>query len=86
MFGVGFITVAILGLLLSGYKDRLQEDVTELGTNERLVHLGVVVAGLSVAAFSVAAFLLGSVFLLIGVTVALIGARRLSTASEPLHK
>jgi len=86
VFGVGFITIAILGLLLSGYKDRLHNDVIGLGTNERMVHVGVIVAGLSVAAFSVAAFFAGSVFLLIGVTVALIGARRLSTVSEPLHK
>src|SRR5208337_5407712 len=77
VFGVGFIVVALLLLLLTSYRDRLKDDVTGLGTNERVVHIGVIVAGLSVAAFSVSAFLAGSVILVIGVAVAATGARGL---------
>jgi len=77
VFGVGFIVVALLGLLLTSYRDRLKNDVTGLGTDERLVHIGVIIAGLSVAAFSVSAFLTGSVILVIGVAIAAIGTRRL---------
>ena len=51
--------------------------MTGLGTDERMVHLGVIIAGLSVTAFSVSAFLAGSVILVIGVAVAATGARGL---------
>jgi hypothetical protein len=87
VFGVGFIVVALLGLLLSSYKDKLREDVTGLGTNERMVHIGVIIAGLSVAAFSVSDFLAGSVILVIGVAVAAAGARGLlARESSSLHR
>ena len=82
VFGVGFLALAILGLLFASYKDRLKEDVTGLGTYERLVHIGVVVAGLSVAAFSVNAFIAGSTILVVGVAVALVGARGLRVSTE----
>jgi len=74
VFAIGFIVVALMGLLLSSYRNRLKDDVLGIGTNERIMHLGVVVAGLSVAAFSVSEFLVGSVILAIGITVAVIGA------------
>jgi hypothetical protein len=77
VFAVSFIVVALLGLLLSSYKDRLKDDVTGIGTNERLVHIGVIIAGLSIAAFSVSAFLAGSIILVVGVAVAAAGTRGL---------
>lgn len=87
VFGVGFIVVALLLLLLTSYRDRLKDDVTGLGTNERVVHIGVIIAGLSVAAFSVSAFLAGSVILVIGVAVAATGARGLlARESSSSHK
>ncbi len=49
---IGFIAVAILCLIFVGYKDRLERDVMALGSGERLVHIGVVIAALSPLAFS----------------------------------
>ena len=72
VFGIGFIVCAVLGLLFVSYRDKLRHDVTGLGIGERLVHVGVVVAGLSALAFSVNA-LLGTLILTIGVVIAVGG-------------
>ena len=75
VFVVSFVVVALLTLLLSGYRDKLKDDVIGIGTNERLVHIGVIIAGLSVAAFSVNALLEGSIILIIGVALVAAGTR-----------
>ena len=72
VFGIGFIGCAVLGLLFVSYRDKLRNDVTGLGTGERLVHVGVVVGGLSALVFSVN-ILLGTLILVIGVVIALGG-------------
>jgi hypothetical protein len=71
-FGIGFIGCALLVLLFASYRDKLRHDVTGLGTGERLVHIGVVVACLSVLAFPVH-MLLGTSILIIGALIALGG-------------
>ena len=75
VFVICFVAVALLVLLISCYKDRLKDDVTGIGTNERLVHIGVIIAGLSIAAFSVGDFLAGSIILTIAVTFAAAGTQ-----------
>jgi uncharacterized membrane protein len=86
VFAIVFIAVALLGLLLSSYKDRLKDDVTEIGTNERVLHIGVIIAGLSIAAFSVSAFLEGFIILVIGVVIAVAGVLRLSAREGSSHR
>ena len=77
VFVVCFVVVALLCLLLACYKDRLKDDVTGIGTNERLVHIGVIIAGLSIAAFSGGNFLAGSIILTVAVAFAAAGTRGL---------
>jgi hypothetical protein len=65
-----------IGLLLTFgnacYREKLRDDVTELGFGERLVHVGVLVAGLSALAFSHDA-LVGILILVAGIIIALGG-------------
>jgi hypothetical protein len=82
VFGIGFIVCAVSGLLFVSYRDKLRHDVTGLGTGERLVHVGVVVAGLSVLAFSVNA-MLGILILAIGAVIAL-GGWKLRSRHPPM--
>jgi hypothetical protein len=74
VFGVGFLAVASLGLLFVCFRDKLRDDVTELGFGERLVHVGVVVAGLSALAFPHDA-LVGILILVAGIIIA-VGGRQ----------
>lgn len=74
--GVGFIGLALLILLLLRYRERLTEDVLAVGKEERLIHVGVVVAGLSALAFSTDELLVGLVILGIGALMVLLGAYR----------
>jgi len=83
VFGVGFIGFAALSLLFINYRDRLKYDVLGVGTGERLVHVGVVVAGLSALAFSVDAALLGLVILVMGALMVALGTWLNRRRSQP---
>jgi hypothetical protein len=61
--------------LLFAYGGRLKEDVIELGSGERIFHIGVVIAGLSVLAFAFEAWLLGALIFAAGAVLALVGFR-----------
>jgi hypothetical protein len=76
-FILSFMVVALLGIVLSSYRDALKDNLTGVGTNDRLVHLAVIIAGLSIAAFSVSALLAGSMILVTGLGVAATGTRGL---------
>ncbi len=73
IFGIGIIAGGSTLLLLLRYWNQLERDVTALGSGERLLHIGVVIAGLSVLAFSFEALLLGVGTLAAGITMASIG-------------
>ncbi len=73
IFGIGIIAGGSTLLLLLRYWNQLERDVTVLGSGERLLHIGVVIAGLSVLAFSFEALLLGVGTLAAGVTIASVG-------------
>jgi len=51
-FFVTVVSVGSLGLLLSWHRERLELDVLSLGSGERLVYVGVVIAGLSSLGFA----------------------------------
>jgi hypothetical protein len=69
VFGIGFIGVVSLSLLFVSYRNKLKQDVTWIGTGERLVHVGVFIACLAVLPFSVYPPL-GSVTLIMGILIA----------------
>jgi hypothetical protein len=73
VFVIGVIGGAAICLLLFTYRSKLRADVLELGSGERLVHLGVVIAGLSVLAFAFGSLFVGAVILVIGFVVAFVG-------------
>ncbi len=51
-FFVTVVSVGSLGLLLSWHRERLEQDVLSLENGERLVYIGVVIAGLSSLGFA----------------------------------
>jgi hypothetical protein len=67
------VTVGIIGILLLRYEEELEEDVMSLGNGERIVYIGLVVAGLSALAFADGLFLPGSVIAVVGILVAAMG-------------
>ncbi|HKM49827.1 MAG TPA: hypothetical protein VJZ75_01465 [Candidatus Bathyarchaeia archaeon] len=82
VFLVVFVTFVIMIILLTSYRNKLRHDVLELGTGERIIHIGVVVAFLSVLVFSLDA-LLGSAVLCLGVGIVLIGRYRKRHLDHP---
>jgi hypothetical protein len=73
VFVIGLMIFAVLFLLLRSYRNELRLDVIELETGERLIHVGVIVAGLSALPFSADALLLGSAILIIGTLIIAVG-------------
>ncbi len=83
VFGLGFIGFAALSLLFISYRDKLKYDVLGIRPGERLAHVGIVIAGLSVLAFSVDAALLGSVILVMGALMVVLGTWLNSRRPQP---
>ena len=72
-FFVAVVSLGVLGILFGGYRRELEYDVLSLGNGERLVYLGVVVAGLSALPFAGGMLLLGAVVLVAGIALVLSG-------------
>ena len=72
-FLVGVLSFAGLAYLLFRYRERLEHGVLSLGAGERLVHVGVFVAGLSAVAWAFDHFDFGLVVLSAGLLIAVAG-------------
>ena len=76
VFFVGAISFIVLATLLSKGRDRLQEEVFDLGWKERLSQIGVFVAGFSAVFFAADEWELGLPVLILGVVIFLWGFER----------
>ncbi|MDA4134316.1 MAG: hypothetical protein OK441_01950 [Thaumarchaeota archaeon] len=72
-FFVTVVSLGVLGMLFGRYRGELEYDVVSLGNRERLVYIGIVVAGLSALPFAAGMPLLGAVTLAAGIAVVLAG-------------
>jgi hypothetical protein len=71
-----------MGLLLTRYRKELKDDVLSIGHGERLVYLGVMVAGLSALSFAAGLLLFGVVTMAAGIVIAAAGLRLHKSRSE----
>ena len=74
IFFVLAVSSASLGILFTRRKD-LENDVLSLGNGERLLYIGVVVAGLSALPFAAGYLLFGALTVVAGLVIAALGLR-----------
>ncbi len=81
-FFVIVVSGGVLGILLTRYRKELERDVLSLENGERLVYLGVVVAGLSALSFAADSLLFGVVTMSTGIVIVAGGLRLNKSRSE----
>lgn len=72
-FFVGAVSLGAMGILFFRYRDHLEYDVLSLGNDERLVYIGVVIAGLSSLGFAADYLAFGLVVLAVGLLAVFAG-------------
>jgi len=81
-FFVIVVSGGVLGILLTRYRKELERDVLSIGHGERLVYLGVMVAGLSALSFAAGSLLFGVVTMSTGIVIVAGGLRLHESRSE----
>ena len=74
-FFVGVLAVAGLAFLVMRYREQLERSVLSQGAPERLVHVGVFVAGVSALAWAFSFTFAGLVVLIVGLAILAVGLR-----------
>jgi hypothetical protein len=72
---VSIVAVSALLILLATRRKELEYDVFSIANGERMVYLGIVIAGASALSFSAGLYLLGASTLVLGTAVAAVGLR-----------
>jgi hypothetical protein len=73
IFLVGVLSFSALAYLLYRYREQLEDSVLSLGAGERLLHIGIFVAGLSAVSWAFGHFDFGLLILSAGVAISVIG-------------